>query len=179
MTTATPVRPRVDAPVPLAQDRMFPRLGPRTRRVVLITHLAATGVWLGMDVVLGALVATALAAPAADAAVIARTIAAFIGWPLVAAALTTLVSGVVLGLGSKYGLLRYWWVIVKLVLTMVLISLVLAVLVPSVAELVVATSAGVPADYEFDQQLIFPPVVSTSALLVAMTLSVIKPWGRR
>jgi hypothetical protein len=70
-------------------------------------------------------------------------------------------------------------VTVKLVLTIVLISLVLAVLVPSVAELVAATSAGVPAGYVVDQQLIFPPVVSTLALLFAMTLSVIKPWGRR
>src|SRR5699024_7039131 len=96
---------------------------------------------------------------------------------IVAVALLTLLSGAVLGLGSKYGLLGYWWVTTKLVITIVLIVLVLVLLVPSVADLVAAADQ-VPAGFEFDRQLIFPPIVSTTALLAAITLSIAKPWGR-
>lgn len=159
-------------------DRSWPRLGARSRKVVLIVHLASAGTWLGMDVVLGILVATALGAPPAGAAALATATGTFVGWPIVAVALLTLLSGAVLGLGSKYGLLRYWWVATKLVITVVLIVLVLVLLVPSVADLVAAAD-GAPAGFEFDRQLIFPPIVSTTALLIATTLSLVKPWGRR
>lgn len=159
-------------------DRSWPRLGARSRRFVLIVHVASAGTWLGMDVVLGVLVGTALAAPAATAAALAGAIGTFVGWPIVAVALLTLLSGAVLGLGSKYGLLRHWWVTTKLVITIVLIVLVLALLVPSVVDLVAATD-GAPTGFEFDRQLIFPPIVSTTALLIAITVSIVKPWGRR
>jgi hypothetical protein len=36
----------------------------------------------------------------------------------------SLASGVVLGLGTKWGLIRYWWVAAKLVLNVVLVALV-------------------------------------------------------
>jgi hypothetical protein len=79
--------------------------------------------------------------------------------PLLATGLICLLTGVLLGLGSKYGLLRYWWVAVKLALNLVLTGLVLVSLAP----------VG---------DLIFPPIVSPTALLVAMVLAVFKPWGR-
>ncbi|WP_198025347.1 hypothetical protein [Brachybacterium phenoliresistens] len=178
--TTTPTMPTTPA-----ARRAVPRLGARTRKAVLSVHLAAMGTWLGMDVVLGILVAAALRADGPTSAVMARAIGVFVGLPLVAAAVATLVSGIVLGLGSKYGLLRYWWVGVKLVLTVVLTVLVIVVLVPSVAELAEAAAASQEAGgagsarFVFDRQLIYPPVVSTAALLFAAAISVIKPWGRR
>ena len=45
--------------------------------------------------------------------------------PLLAMGLICLLTGVLLGLGSRYGLLRYWWVSVKLALNLVLAGLVL------------------------------------------------------
>lgn len=175
-----PAAPSRSVPRP---ERPGPRLGPRTRRVGLIVHLAAMGTWLGMDVVLGVLVVTALSAAPADAAVLAVGIGTFVGAPLVAAAVLTLVSGIVLGVGSKYGLLRYPWVTVKLVLTVVLTVLVILVLVPTVAELSAqaqqALRAVTAGGFALDRQLIYPPIVSTTALLCAVGLSVIKPWGPR
>ena len=41
-----------------------------------------------------------------------------------------LLTGILLGLGSRYGLVRYWWVTVKLALNPVLSGLVLAVFKP-------------------------------------------------
>lgn len=177
MTVMTPqsetTRPSRLAPPPA---RSWLRLGSRTRKAVLIAHLASAAAWLGMSVVFGILTISALSAPAGTPAVFAVAIGAFVGWPLVVVALLTLSSGAVLALGSKYGLFRYWWVTVKLVITIILITLVILVLIPSVAEL--AGSAATSTTIVLDQQLIFPPVVSSVALLFAISLSVLKPWGR-
>ncbi|GAA0902743.1 hypothetical protein GCM10009557_78750 [Virgisporangium ochraceum] len=157
------------------------RLGTRTRKLVLLLHIVSSGAWLGIDVVLGILVFTAvLPGDAVGAAAALSAIGAFATWPLAVAGLLCLFSGVVLGLGSKYGLVRYWWVAVKLVLNVVLVTLVLFLLMPSLDPLAgdardsLTTGAALPDVTD----LAFPPVVSTTAVLVAMTLSVFKPWGR-
>lgn len=177
MTAMTPPqaaqRPRF-AP---SSTRRWPRLGARTRKITLIVHLAAVAAWLGMHVVLGVLVFAALAGPATSAPAFAIAIATFVGWPLIVAALLTLLSGALLGLGSKYGLARYWWVLTKLVITVILIALIVVVLVPSVADL--AASAGDAATgFALNRRMIVPPIVSSGALLFAITISVVKPWGR-
>ena len=53
--------------------------------------------------------------------------------PLLATGLICLLTGVLLG-GSKYGLLRYWWVQAKLALNLVLARLVLISPAPEVAD---------------------------------------------
>jgi ABC-type phosphate transport system permease subunit len=91
-----------------------------------------------------------------------------------------LASGVVLGLGTNYGLVRYWWVAIKLALNVVLVVLVVFALRPGVIEMAEQGwrfIAGEPASLAVGG-LIFPPIVSTSALLVATVLAVFKPWGR-
>ena len=103
----------------------------------------------------------------------------FAVWPLLSAGLLSLGSGLPLGLGSKYGLIRYWWNSVKLALNLVLTSLVLVLLrseVYEIAERGRAIQAG-DQDTLGIGDLAFPPVVSTTLVLVAMLLSVFKPWG--
>jgi hypothetical protein len=148
---------------------------------VLVVHIASAGAWIGMDVVLGVLVATAaLGDDVATSAVAYQALKLFAVWPLLATGLLCLASGVVLGLGTKYGLLRYWWVLVKLVMNVVLTAAVYVSLRPGLAEAsaygeaLVDGVSGVPAP----SQLAFPPIVSTTCLLVATVLSVVKPWGR-
>lgn len=153
------------------------RLGAGTRRAALIVHICAAGAWLGIDVVLAVFVGTALLGDLATT-LLALQALEFLVWPLLVAGLTCLVSGVVLGLGSKWGLVRYWWVALKLVLTVALVVLVSVLLRPGVAaaaEQAGAWAASVPPPVG---DLVFPPIVSTTALLVAMVLSVVKPWGR-
>ena len=151
--------------------------GPRTRKALLLLHIVSSGAWLGIDVVLGILVFTALLGddPSVAASAIAST-GHFATWPLAATGLLCLATGVLLGTGSKYGLVRYWWVAVKLVLNVVLVTLVLALLIPTLGPLAADARDGGPLP-ELGN-LAFPPVVSTTAVLVAMTLSVFKPWGR-
>ena len=176
MSTYTP--PAAGAPTPVARPW---RLGARLRKAVLLLHIASAGAWLGIDVVMGVLVFTALLTDSARTQAVAyQALEMFAVWPLLAAGLLCLATGVLLGLGSRYGLVRFWWVAVKLVLNVVLTGLVLLALRPGVAEAAERgrelLAGGAPALAPGD--LVFPPVVSTSALLFAMVLSVFKPWGR-
>jgi hypothetical protein len=157
------------------------RLGRRARRAVLTVHILGAGTWIGIDVVLGVLVFTALVTSStATEALCYQALELFAVWPLLIAGLLTLASGIVLGLGTKYGLLRYRWVAVKLVINVVLVALVAVALRPGLAEAAAygeLLAAGESARSDV-ANLVFPPVVSGVALVTATVLSVFKPWGR-
>ena len=103
--------------------RLF-RLGPRTRKGVLVVHIASAGGWLGLDVAMAVVIFTALSADdAGTRALCYQALHLFVIWPLFTAGIICLASGMLLGLGSKYGLVRYWWVAVKLALNIVLTGL--------------------------------------------------------
>ena len=157
------------------------RLGARTRKVVLVVHIASAGVWIGIDVVMGVVIFTALLADDGNTkALCYRALELFAVWPLLTTGLVCLASGIVLGLGTKYGLVRYWWVAIKLALNIVLTTLVLVALRPGVIEAAEQGrrfAAGEPASLAVGD-LIFPPIVSPTFLLIAFVLAVFKPWGR-
>jgi hypothetical protein len=157
------------------------RLGTRTRKSVLVLHIASAGAWLGVDVVMAVLIFTALLRDdPATRALSYRALELVAVGPLLACGLVCLATGIVLGLASRYGLVRYWWVAAKLVLNLVLTGLVLVALAPEVAahaDQARRLEAGLPALLDVGQ-LIFPPIVSPTALLVAMVLATFKPWGR-
>jgi hypothetical protein len=82
-------------------------------------------------------------------------------------------------LGSRWGLVRYWWVAAKLALNVVLTALVLVALWPEITSLADGARrvlVGEPVAFDLSN-LIYPPIVSPLALLIAMTLSVVRPWG--
>lgn len=158
------------------------RLRRRTRRAVLVTHIVSAGAWIGIDVVVAILTVTSMATGDPQTRAVAyRALGIVAVWPMFAAGLSCLVSGAVLGLGTKYGLVGYWWVAAKLCLNIVLTTLVLVALRPGVDELAEfgrVTLAGGTPDPVDTGQLVFPPSVSLTALTVAVVLSVFKPWGR-
>ena len=157
------------------------RLGTLTRKGFLVVHVASAGAWIGIDVVMADFVFTALLADDdSTKALCYRALELFAVWPLLTTGLVCLASGIVLGLGTKYGLVRYWWVAIKLVLNIVLTALVLVALRPAVTEAAEQGrqfAAGAPASLAVGD-LIFPPIVSPTALLIAVVLAVFKPWGR-
>lgn len=169
-TTAAAVRPGAGR-----------RLGARTRRAVLIIHIASAGAWLGVDVAMAVLIVAAMTTDDPATLVFSLQALELVSvWPLLACGLLCLASGMVLGLGSKWGLLRYWWVTVKLALNLVLTGLVVVALqgeVTKQADLARRLAAGEQVAID-STNLIYPPTVSPTLLLVAITLSVVKPWGR-
>lgn len=162
----TPVAPRA-------------RMRPRARKAVLVLHIASAGSWIGVDVMLGVLVFTALLTSDPSAAALSLQVLPMLLWPILGSALTCLATGVVLGLGSHFGLVRYWWVATKLGLNLLLTLLVVVLLRPGLSE---AADYGRrlamgPASGDVSS-MAFPPIVSMTCLLVATLLSVYKPWGR-
>jgi hypothetical protein len=157
------------------------RLGIRTRKLTLLVHLVSAGAWIGIDVMVAVLVGVGWFAddPARRGAAY-QALGWFVVWPMLTTALVCLASGVVLGMGGKYGLVRYWWVAVKLVLNLVLSTLILVALRPGLPDVVEhgrALAAGRTSDVDVSF-LFFPPAVSLTALLLASVLAVFKPWGR-
>jgi hypothetical protein len=156
-------------------------LAPRARKAVLTVHIVSAGAWVGIDVLVAVLAGVALGDGSADTSGLAlRALAEFVVTPMLVSALVCLGSGLLLGLATKWGLVRYWWVAVKLVMNLVLCTLILVALRPGMADVGragAAIEAGqVPVtDISF---LAYPPTVSLTALAVATLLSVYKPWGR-
>ncbi len=78
-----------------------------------------------------------------------------------------------------YGLVRCWWTAIELGLNVVLVILVLVLLRPQVGDVSESARAGLLAgtDPPAVGDLVFPPLVSGTVVLIAMALSVFKPWG--
>jgi hypothetical protein len=157
------------------------KLAPRARKAVLTVHIVSAGAWIGIDVVVAVLVGAGLGGGSDAARGLAlRALAEFVVTPMLVSALVCLASGLVLGLATKWGLVRYWWVAVKLVMTVLLCVLIVVALRPGMADVGaagVAIEAGQAPATDLSS-LVYPPTVSLTVLAVATLLSVYKPGGR-
>jgi hypothetical protein len=149
---------------------------PRTRKLWLVLHLLSAGIWIGVDVIVAVLVV----AGATGSGLAYRALGSFVVWPMLTSALVCLITGLVLGWRTRWGLLRYWWVAVKLALNLILCTLILTALRPMMPQARAhgeSLEAGLPSAFD-PGSLPFPPIVSLTALSLATVLSVYKPWGR-
>src|SRR5688572_271859 len=106
---------------------------PRIRRAALITHIIFSVGWLGAVVAYLSLVVAVLTGEDPQTMRSAWTSMESIGWyTLIPLAIGALLSGLVMSLGTAWGLFRYYWVIAKLVLT-AFATLILIVHMPSVS----------------------------------------------
>ncbi|WP_213012286.1 hypothetical protein [Paractinoplanes toevensis] len=153
----------------------------RARKFWLVLHILSAGAWIGIDVLVAVLVAIGMLGGNESRRGLAyQALGTFVWWPMLTSGLVCLVTGVVLGLGTKWRLFRYRWVVVKLVLNVGLCTLILVALRPSMPVVTaygVAVAAGTPAVIG-PTSLFMPPIVSLTALSLATVLSVYKPWGR-
>lgn len=155
------------------------RLRPGVRKAVLATHLISMGAWIGIDVVLATLIVTGLLAAPGTAAIALQALPLLI-WPMLVGSLVCLTSGLVLGLYSRYGVVRYWWVAIKFAINVVFSTLIVVALWPGVRDAAGHgrnLAAGIPDGFTIDQ-IIYPPIVSPTGLVVAVLLAGYKPWGR-
>jgi hypothetical protein len=159
---------------------MFRLSGP-LRKLLLLTHILAAGLWLGLDIGLGILVLTAFTTGDGRVAGLAlQAVPMFAIWPMFGASVASLLTGAILGLGGKYGLIRYWWVALKLainVLMSVLIAFALRPGVDQAAALGRRLAAG-ETEIEIPTDVLFPVFVAPTLLLIAFVLSVYKPRWR-
>lgn len=152
------------------------KLSRPVRRALLVVHVVASAGWLGLTLgllALGITAATTGAAVSVEASV--RAMKLFADWLLLPAAFLTLVSGLVLALGTPWGLARHRWVYVKFWVTLGTTTATVLALRPGVNSAVAAVAAGGPLPDAGD--VLMGPVVSLSAYVFMTVISVLKPWG--
>jgi uncharacterized membrane protein len=159
------------------------QLSPRSRKAVLLLHVVSAVGWLGLH--LGN-VTFAVTGLVTDDPVTQRTAFRAVdllgGMLLIPISLVAFSTGVLLALGTRWGLVRYWWVMTKFVLTLIPVILIPLSLLPGYRELAGLVNEA-PADQVVDvgtlgPSLVVAAIVSTSMYLTSVTLSVFKPWGR-
>jgi hypothetical protein len=159
------------------------RLTPAARKLLLLLHIVVSVGWLGLNVGNLTLAITGLTTDDPGTQHAALGAMYLIGGPLlIPVSLLALVSGVLLGMYTKWGLVRYRWVLVKLLLTVIAVVLIPLSLLPGLRELS-ALIAATPADRLADTgplalDMLAAGIVSTSMYVTNAVLSVLKPWGR-
>ncbi len=151
----------------------------------MVLHAISGIGWMGVDVALFVLLMNARTTD--DPALVAsafNAIAMIVPVAVPPLSLGVLVTGLLLGLGTRWGLIRYWWVLVKLTLSLIMTLLVFTSLLPAVTGFAVLSAANLSAEAlrasldPLPTMLMFPPVVSFSMLGIAALLSIFKPWSR-
>ncbi|MFF8398963.1 DUF2269 domain-containing protein [Streptomyces sp. NPDC016172] len=152
------------------------KLSRPARRAALVVHVTVSACWLGLTLgllALGITAATTGSAGAVEASV--RAMKLFADRLLLPVAFLTLLSGMLLSLGTKWGLARYRWVYTKFWLTLATATATVFALRPGVNSAVTAVAAGGPLPDAGD--VLFGPAVSLSAYVFMTVISVLKPWG--
>jgi hypothetical protein len=151
------------------------RFPPRWRKALLVTHVVTSVGWLGADAVLLVLGIAGLSGNGADPAVVYPAAELVCLTLIVPLSLLAWLTGVLCALGTRWGLLRHWWVTVKLAVTTVMAVLVLVALTPGVRA---AADAAESLSTQERGQFLVPPSVACTLLVFNAVLSVYKPWGR-
>ena len=149
------------------------RLAPRWRKLLLTTHVGASVGLLGTDATV--LLLAVGGARGQDPAAVYPAAELIGSLLLVPAALLSLVTGVLLGVLTPWGLFRHWWVTVKLALITAGAVLSLVVLTPALTGL---AAAGGPVPLAQRLELVRDSGAASLVLLVTLGLSVYKPFGR-
>ncbi|ANN18934.1 hypothetical protein SD37_27140 [Amycolatopsis orientalis] len=157
-------------------------LTPRWRKLALVVHVVSSLGWLGITLVNAVLTFTSVFTDDPRRQHAAILMMDQIGGSLLLpVSLVALVSGIVLSVGTKWGLIRYHWVAIKLVLTLIATGLTLFSLLPGLRELAaltVSTVDGVFVEAGRRPDGFYPIIVSTTMYLTMTVLSVYKPGGK-
>ena len=159
------------------------RLSPGQRKALVALHIAVSVGLLGLStaqLVLGT--AAALTSDPATAQAAYRSMGIFTRGVVQPIAVLAIVTGVVLSLGTKWGLFQHVWIVVKLGLAVVTILTGMLFVGPNVQHAIAATSGstGLTAPDLGSARLVLiaAPAANVLMLGAATFISVYKPWGR-
>jgi hypothetical protein len=151
---------------------------PGLRRLTFTTHITSSVGWIGAVVVFLALAVTGSSSQDERTVRGAYLLMAPAAWfVLVPLAHASLLSGIVLSVGTSWGLFRYYWVVLKLGIT-VFATVILMIYMGTFSQM-----AGVAGDPVMDLAVvrnaspIVHAVLALALLLAATVLGVYKPFG--
>jgi len=152
---------------------------PALRKLALAIHLTTSVGWIGA--VAGYLALDVTVTTSGDPTVVRAAWVAMgliARWALVPLAIASLLTGLVMAVGTKWGLVRHWWVLISFLLTVGATGVLL------LESRVISDSAAVAADSttSTDELLAMPGTLPHSVgglvvLLAVQVLNVYKPQG--
>jgi hypothetical protein len=154
---------------------------PRLRKFVLTAHVVSSVGWIGAVAVFLALGVAGLTSQ--DAQVVRAVYLAMepAGWSvLVPLSLASLLTGLVQSLGTKWGLFRHYWILIKLLIN-VFATIILLLYMQTLGYLAGVAAQTTLSSGDLSALRSPSPVIHAGLglllLLVAATLSVYKPRG--
>jgi hypothetical protein len=140
-------------------------VSPSVYKLLVTLHIGVSVSWLGAAFAKLVLAFVAMRTPETTAGLLEAVRVLSLAYPPLA--IGTIVSGVLLSLGTRWGLVTYYWVVTKLVLTVAVIATGI-----QLTERVVQAAAGATW-----APLMVLSVAHIAMLAAATVLSVYKPWG--
>jgi hypothetical protein len=150
---------------------------PRLRKFALTVHLTCSVGWIGAVMAYLALVIAAMTSQDSRTLQAVWIAMEVIGWYIIVPlALAALLSGLVMALGTPWGLFRHYWVLLSLVLT-ILATVVLLVHMQTVSDVArIAAETPHAVVSELPGELVHAGV-GMLVLLVIQVLNMYKPRG--
>ena len=161
------------------------KLSPKLKKWLLSIHILMVVTWLGGTMCMLALNRVAFqAASIQELAVTTRNIQVIDDIFIKAPALGALITGLLLAIFSNWGLTTYYWIIIKIVLTLALIVFGILGLNPWLADSIrliqtVGWEVLVLPTYLFVRNMgIYGAVLSICLMTFMVVISCLKPWGK-
>jgi hypothetical protein len=150
---------------------------PRLRKLVLTTHIVSSVGWFGAAAAYAALVIAVLrSAEAQQVRAVYLAIEPITWFAVVPLALASLLTGLIQSLGAPWGLVRHYWVIYKLVLTL-FATTILLMNTQTVTALAHTAAATEGAELGGLKGQLLHASLGMLVLLLTTVLGVYKPQG--
>ena len=155
-------------------------MNPRVSKLLLTTHITFSVGWIGTIAAFLALSIVGLIGNdlTVGACYIAMEVVAW--FIIVPFCFASLLTGLIQALGTHWGLFKHWWILVKLILT-VIATLILMLHVQPISYLAdVATQQVIAHDdlRNLRIRIIADAAAAILVLVAITTVSVYKPWGK-
>jgi hypothetical protein len=153
-------------------------LPPHWRKLLLTVHVSVAAGLIGADLALLTLAVSGWRGW--DPASVYPAMSLVSRWVVSPLAVAALITGVLQAVLGPYGLLRYWWVTLKLSITLVLTGLVLFVVVPRLRGAADSALGAASEGVTDAQRVVFVVVFSLAVASIALMagLAVFKPRWR-
>ena len=158
------------------------RLSPGRRKLVLAAHIVVSVGLFGLSaamLVLGAVAVTTSDVVTSQAAY--RSMRIFTRGVVQPVALGALITGLILSLGTRWGVVRHYWIVTKLALTVATVLCGIFVVGPLVQQSIGVSSdvAMQPAAGRGTAPIVLVAALAANVLMLgaATVISVYKPWG--
>jgi hypothetical protein len=154
------------------------QMAPQVRKAALAMHICCSVSWIGAAAAYVALAVAAQLSRQASTVYSAWRGMELIGWAvIVPLGCLAFLTGLLMSLGTSWGLVRHYWVLIALVLTTLALG-VLLLHMPTVSQTADLARAMTDAEVATLGGDIVHPAVGISVLVIVAVLNIFKPRGQ-